>query len=91
MIKYNLSNKRYIPTYSYGQSVYLVSEVQYFLEELDKKFTLKRIGEIFCDHVFSGTVLDFYFIFLDAVSYKKIPDIGVIFPLGAQHLFICIG
>ena len=52
-------NKHCIPTHSYGQAVCLYPEVHLGLPELNGQFALKKLGEILCDHVFSGTVIEF--------------------------------
>ena len=55
----DIPDKYCIPTHSCGQTVYLVLEFNDGIMELDEQFTLKIVGEVICNHFFSGTLLDF--------------------------------
>ena len=67
----NIPDNYCIPTQSCSQSFYLALEVHDKLAELEEMFSLQRLGEVIRNHVFSGTVIAFYFTLIDVFGDKK--------------------
>ena len=67
---------------------YLVSrlEVHDSLAELEKLFSLERLGEVVRDHVISRTIFNFKLVIIDPISDKIVPDVYMSGLLGDRLL-----
>ena len=66
-------------------------EVHDSLAELEKRFSLKRLCEVFRNHVICRTVLNFKLVILDPISDKLIPYVYVSGSLEARLLSVVLG
>ena len=65
-------------------------EVHDSLAELEKLFSLERLGEVVRDHVISRTIFNFKLVILDPISYKIISYVYMFGLLGARLLSVVL-